>query len=119
MKSLFVLVSGFTALAGAWLAIMECLLKHSGYQGRMTIGLLIALQGTAAALVCKSSNPPATTLRAILLVSAGGLAYVGVSALVRLVQQPHFEGFVLLIGAGIIVQAVLTTLAMLRPRWLP
>ena len=116
-KSLFIVLSGLIAVAGAWLASMEMLLKHSGYQGRTMTDVLIALQGVIAALACRDSNPSAA-LRLLLLVSALGLAYVGVAALIHLFQQPHFEGFVLVIGIAIILQAGLTAAVMLRPRLL-
>ena len=117
LKSSFALSSAFTAIAGAWLAIMETLLRHSGYQGRITVDLLIALQGIIAVLACRALHP-AVALRSVLLVSAVGLAYVGTAALVRLVHASHFEGFVILIGIAIILQAGLTAAVMLRPRLL-
>lgn len=117
VKSAFLVMCAFTVIAGAWLAIMESVLKHSGYQSRMAVDLLIGLQGIAAAMACKAfSQSP--VFHSLLLLSAIGLAYIGVAALVRLVQQPHFEGFVLVIGIGIIVQAILTTVVTLRPRLL-
>src|SRR5579863_5737580 len=42
MKLALTWTSVFTAAAGAWLALMEQMLKHSGYGGRTVIGICIA-----------------------------------------------------------------------------
>ena len=115
MKSTFAATSGFTALAGGWLAMMELILKHNGYEGRIGMDLLMALQGIAALLASKASKRP-PLIRSVFLVSAIALGYIGMSALTVISRRAHFEGFVVVIGIAIIVQAIVTTLVMLRPR---
>jgi hypothetical protein len=48
------------------------------------------------------------------LVGAVGVALLGASAVKRILDAPHFEGFVLLIGSALIVQGVLTLVVVLR-----
>jgi hypothetical protein len=44
------------------------------------------------------------------------MAMLGVSAIKRILDAPHFEGFVLLIGSALIVQCVLTLVVVLGAR---
>lgn len=114
MKSLLILMSLFTIAAGAWLAVMENVLKHEGYPGRTMIDLLIAAQGVAtlSAILFRAGSP----LRILVILGAVALACVGISAVSNVLRASHFEGYVLVIGSALVIQGILTITAFVRPR---
>jgi hypothetical protein len=98
-------MSTLTALAGIWLAVMENILRHPGYAGRSAIAACIVLQGLATVLCVMWQGR--SVFRAIVLAGAVAIAVLGASAIIRILNAPHFEGFVVLIGAALIAQAML------------
>ncbi len=106
MKAALTWMSVFTAAAGVWLAVMENILKHAGYGERTVIAACIAIQGLATLLLLLLSGH--FIFRALVLMGAFGVAVLGVLAIKRTLDAPHFEGFVLLIGSALIVEGVLT-----------
>jgi hypothetical protein len=105
MRASLTWMSALTVLAGIWLAVMENILKHPGYAGRSAIAVGIVLQGLATVLCLMWQGR--LVFRAIVLAGAVAVAVLGASAIIRILNAPHFEGFVLLIGAALIVQAML------------
>ena len=105
MRTVLLAVCAFTLLACCWLTTMESDLHHPGYASRMIIDALLGagslLTGLIALLLAT------TRWRWPGLVAALGAGGVGVSAIVRNARSDHFEGFVLLIGGALCVQAVL------------
>src|SRR5579862_5094910 len=89
-----------TALAGAWLAVMENILRHPGFAGRSAIAACIVLQGIATVLFLMLHGR--SVFRVLVLAGALGIAVVGAAAVIRILNAPHFEGFVLLIGAALV-----------------
>jgi len=114
MKAALTWMSVFVVVAGVWLASMENILKHAGYGERTAIAACIAIQGLATLLVLFLDGRLA--FRALVLVGAASLAIFGVTAIKRMLDAPHFEGFVLVISIALIVQSVLTFALMLRTR---
>jgi hypothetical protein len=112
MKAALTWMSLFTAAAGVWLAVMENILKHAGHTERTAIGTCIAIQGLATLLLLLLDGR--FVFRAVVLMGAAGVALLGASAIKRILDAPHFEGFVLLIGSALIVQGVLTLVVVLR-----
>lgn len=112
LKPLLTLLSVFSIAAGTWLSVMENILKHPGYAGRAVIGGFIAAQGLATLLVMLLNGRP--MYRALVFFGALGILCLGVSASVRNLRAAHFEGFVLIIGAALILQAILTLAVFLR-----
>ena len=106
MRTLLLSVCAFTLLACCWLTTMESVLRHPGYPSRMIMDALLAagslLTGVVVLLLA------ATPWRWLALAAAVGAGAVGVTAIVRIARAAHFEGFVLLIGASLVVQAALT-----------
>lgn len=78
MKLALTLMSLFTSAAGAWLAFMEQMLKHSGYGGRTLIGVCIAMEGIATVLFVMLHGR--TIYRALILTGAIAVGLLGVSA---------------------------------------
>ena len=114
MKLALTSMSIFTAAAGAWLAFMEQILKHSGYGGRTVVGVCIAIEGIATVLLLMFDGRP--VYRNLILAAAIAVGSGGASAVWRILGAPHFEGFVLIIGSALILQAVLTIVVLLSPR---
>jgi len=105
MKAALTCMSIFTAAAGVWLAVMENILKHAGHGERTAVAVCIAIQGLATLLVLLVNGR--LIFRALVLMGALAAAILGVTAIKRTLDAAHFEGFVLLIGSALIVQAVL------------
>jgi len=107
-------VSVFTVASGVWLAVMEHVLKHPGYAGRMGIAACIALQGLATLLFVVLSRR--AIIGVFVLVGAIAVGLLGISAIRRNLQVGHFEGFVMLIAFALVAQSLLTIGAVLRAR---
>ena len=115
MKASLTWMCVFTAVSGAWLAVMENILKHAGYVERSAIAICIVIQGLGTLLFllrdgCRS------IFRALVLTGAAGAVLLGASAVKRILDAPRFEGFVLLIGSALIAQGALALWVVLRPR---
>ena len=117
MRILLRLICGFTILASAWLTAMYFALRHPGYEPRAAISVGFAVASVLTLACLQLARPPAW-LRALVATCAIALVYAGSSA-VNAVLRPgaHFEGFALVIGAGLVCQGVLTlvVVAVLRP----
>ncbi len=111
MKAALTWTSVLTAAAGVWLALMENILKHAGYGGRTVIAACIAIQGLATLLLLLLDGR--LIFRALVLTGAVGIAILGAAAIERILDAPHFEGFVLIIGFALIVQCLLTVAVVL------
>jgi len=103
-----------TAGAGIWLAVMENILKHDGYAGRMVIAAAILLQSVVTLLLRGLAG--CFIVRVFIAVGAIAAALWGALGIHRILASPHFEGFVLLIGVALLSEGVLTLMAVLRPR---
>ena len=103
---------GFVVAAGAWLAVMENVLKHDGYGGRIVMDVCIAAQGALTLLFLLFQGR--ALFRRIVLVCAAAVMLLGISAIVRLSQSQHFEGFSLVIGTALIVEGALTLQQVLQ-----
>jgi hypothetical protein len=114
MKPALKWMSMFTAAAGIWLALMENILRHAGYGWRTLIATFIATQGLATLLFLLLDGR--LMFRAVVVTGAVGAAIVGASAIKHMLDTPHFEGFVLIIGFALIAQCLLTLGVMLRTR---
>ncbi len=114
MKTALTCMSFFTAVAGLWLAVMENILKHAGYAGRSAIAACIVIQGLATVLWLARDGR--TSFRIVILAGSVGVALLGASAIKRILDAPHFEGFVFLIGSALIVQGILALAVVLLAR---
>ncbi len=106
VKQLLTLSSLFTVAAGVWLGVMESILKHPGYVGRSVIAACIAVQGLAT-LACILLGGR-SAFRNIVMMGAVAIAFLGGWAILRILGTQHFEGFVLIIGAALVTQGILT-----------
>lgn len=113
MKQLLVLMCVFTVAAGIWLGVMESLLRHEGYAGRIVVATFLAVQSLVTVLVVLLNAGRAS--RVAVLVGAVAIAVLGARAVWKIAQAAHFEGFVLIIGVALMVQAGLTLATLIRP----
>lgn len=112
VKQAWMLLSVFAAAAGLWLAVMEQVLKHPGYEGRSIVDACIVLQACATLLVVFFSG--SSLLRGVVMTGAVAMALLGAFAIFRILQSPHFEGYVLLIGSALLLQGGLTVAMVLK-----
>ena len=105
MRTLLLTVCAFTLLACGWLTAMENVLRHPGYPSRMILDALLGAGSLMIGMVVLFLA--ATSWRWLALAAALGAGGVGVSAIVRNARADHFEGFVLVIGTALCVQAAL------------
>jgi hypothetical protein len=80
------------------------------------IAAAIVIQGVATLLLPLLGRRP--IFPAIVATGATGLALLGAFAIQRILEAPHFEGFVLFIGLALVAQGLLTLVVLLRPHHL-
>jgi hypothetical protein len=107
-------VSVATALSGAWLLVMENLLRHAGYAGSSAVAVYIIVQSLATVLFLVGQSRP--LFRLMLQAGALGLVLLGGAAIIRILSTSHFEGFVLLIGTALVLQGILALVVSSRKR---
>jgi hypothetical protein len=112
MTKLLSLTSAVTLLCGCWLAFMEVLLRHPGFQTRATVALLIAAAGLASLLV-RLFHLGVRTER-WLWAAAAALIGFGVVSFLRNARAIHFEGFVFVIAIVLVLQGLLMLLTLGR-----
>jgi predicted DNA repair protein MutK len=115
LKQVLILLSLFVLAAGAWLGVVENILKHDGYEGRSVIAVCMAIQGLAT-LLCVLLNG-GVAVRNLVMMGAAAILLLGGSAIVKILRARHFEGFVLVIGLALILQGVLTLATLLRTHY--
>jgi|SRR5581483_2827960 len=114
MKTLLILSSLFTALACAWFAVMENILKHPGYTVRAAVAAAIVLQCLATLLRPMLENN--SVFRIVLSTGAAAVGLLGLYMLGELFTGENFEGYLLIIGLALIAQGTLTIAVLFWPR---
>jgi hypothetical protein len=112
MTKLLSATSVITLLCGCWLALMECLLRHPGFEARAAVALLIAAAGLATLLV-RFLHAGARGER-WLWAAAVALMALGVFSFLRNARASHFEGFVFIISIVLVVQGLLMLVTLGR-----
>jgi hypothetical protein len=111
MRKLLIALAAFTALASAWLATMDLILKHPGYVERTWMAAFFASQSIAT--IIAFATPLRRVLRALTLPGAAIIAYMGLHVLVLLSKGARdFEGYVLLIALALVLQAAITVISL-------
>lgn len=106
MRAILIVLCAFTALAAAWLAAMEYILRADGYAARGAFDGALALPAVLT-LVALARSGRWLKLAAVL----AGVAVAGYGAreFVRNgYYAPHFEGYIALIALALVCQGVLT-----------
>ena len=96
----------FTMASGAWLGAMDLRLRHPGYAGREWIAALIV--GQAALTLAALHVAQTRWLRNIAMMGCAGILWLATKALIGVISGANFEGYILLIALGLVIQAVLT-----------
>jgi predicted outer membrane lipoprotein len=111
-KTPLLLFCAFGLLAGLWLAVMEAVLRHPGYEARAIQAAAIAATSAFIAIVLLAGTRRLLPW-ALVAAAACWLGVVGISSLVNVAHASHFEGYVAVIGAGLVAQALLALTAVL------
>jgi hypothetical protein len=111
---LIILCSIVTLLCGAWLAVMELILRHAGFPSRVAIALLIALV-CAATLLARMLHL-GTHRERWFWPAALAFIWIGGSSFLRNARSAHFEGFVFVISLIVVLQGLLMLVTMGRTK---
>ena len=109
---ILLLVSSLTLACGCWLAVMEMLLRHPGYTGRIVTALIIV--AICAGTILVRMLHAGYRCERWLWLGAAGLILIGVLAFLRNAHASHFEGFVFVIALLLVLQGVLMLATMGR-----
>lgn len=110
MKQISMLLCGLVVAAAAWLGMMENVLRHPGFGTRTLVAACIAVQALATLLYLGRGGRGG--LRWGIALGATAVMAVGASAAIRILNAPHFEGFVLIIGVLLVMEGVSTLLSV-------
>lgn len=112
MKKLLMLVSFFTLVCAGWLVLMEALLRHQGFAGRIALAASIAVisVATIVARLLRASY----RVERWLWVGATALIAIGVQAFIHNALSAHFEGFVFIISLLLVFNGALMFAALGR-----
>lgn len=105
------LLCAFTGLCGSWLGAMDLRLRHSGYQGQAAIAGTIICQALLTLSALRFAQY--RVLRYLSLFGCVAMIWLAGHALIGVVGGAEFEGYVLLIGMALIIQALLTVFTLL------
>jgi hypothetical protein len=110
-----VAVCCFTAACGIWLGGMDILLRHHNLLYHESIAGRIV--GQALLTLAMLPLRRLAWLRWAAALGAAAIAWLGGSALLAVLRGDNsFEGYILIIAALLVVQALLTWLTLLRPQ---
>ncbi|HTW62934.1 MAG TPA: permease prefix domain 2-containing transporter [Terracidiphilus sp.] len=111
MGMLLICTSIFTMICMGWLAFMEVVLRHPGYESRMALELAFAVS-CLAAMLARRLTPPRIVSGKYL--RAGGLLMIlfGALAFLENVRAVHFEGYIFVISLSLMAQGILTLLTL-------
>ena len=107
MRVVLTAVSGVTAAACLWLAVMFVLLHRPGFERGLVLSLLFVSQALLTMAVVNRWLP-GRAWRPLILAGAAGVVWGGATAIANALNSPHFEGFSVIIGAALVAQGVLT-----------
>ena len=110
MKTLLQALCAFTLCAAGWLAVMETILHHPGFFGRIGLAVLLVSQSAATLLVLGRRG--LHKLRIPVILGAVGIVGLGAAVLGRVADDTHFEGFAVIIASALILQGVITVLSL-------
>jgi hypothetical protein len=111
---ILLLVSSLSLASGCWLVVMEMLLRHPGYEGRIVTALIIV--AICAGTILVRMLHAGYRCERWLWLGAAGLILIGVLAFLRNAHAAHFEGFVFVIALLLVLQGVLMLATMGRAR---
>jgi hypothetical protein len=111
MRALLIAVCGLTLVATAWLGVMSVVLHHPGFERVALTAALFALQSLLVIGVA-GGWLGGSAWRVLSFMGAAAVAWTGVRAILANLSSNHFEGYVLVIGVLLVLQALLTPLTL-------
>ena len=116
MRTLLGVLCAFTILAVGWLCMMFLALRHPGFAWRAALCVLVMVQSAATLVSLRRAASVVLTS-----VVAAGAVLVGASAGWAFVQNSQagpggFEGYLAVITAALVLQALLTLARVFLPR---
>jgi hypothetical protein len=112
MSKVLMALSATVLACACWLAVMETILRHPGYAGRIAEALGIA--AICAATILAKMLHAGLVVERWLWLGAGTLIVLGAMAFEHNERAAHFEGFVMVISLLLVAQGVLMLAAMGR-----
>ena len=100
---------GLTVAASAWLGLMAVVLRHPGFERVALMAGLFALQSLLVVAVTRGWLA-GSAWRVLSLTGAAAMAWTGVRVVIDNLSSNHFEGYALIIGILLVLQALLTPL---------
>jgi len=105
-------LSAVVLACACWLAVMETILRHEGYAGRIAEALGIG--AICAATILVKMLHAGLVVERWLWLGAGTLIVLGATAFLHNERAAHFEGFVMVISLLLLTQGELMLATMGR-----
>jgi hypothetical protein len=109
---ILLLVSSLSLACGCWLAVMEMLLRHPGFEAR--IGTALIIVSICAVTILMRMLLAGYRCQRWMWLGAAGLIFIGALAFFRQVRSAHWEGFAVVIATLLVLQGVLMFATMGR-----
>ena len=128
LKISLVALASSTLAVSAWLLLMTVVLHHPDYGRQAVVVTTFMAQSALTVMLLSPLAPPSATawLRAVVLTGAAGIFYAGWSIVATQLSRGgfdpgqasgrHFEGYALVLGVALVVQATLTAVTLLAAR---
>ena len=107
MRTILAALCCVTIAASCWLGVMFIVLQRSGYERGAAVSALFVLQSLLTWGVVAKILASVWARRAAML-GAMGIVWFGATAIAENLSGPHFEGYIVVIGAALVVQGLLT-----------
>jgi hypothetical protein len=112
MGKILMALSAVVLACACWLAVIEMILRHEGYAGRIAEALGIG--AICAATILVKMLHAGVVVERWLWLGAGTLIALGATAFLHNERAAHFEGFVMAISLLLVAQGVLMLATMGR-----
>jgi hypothetical protein len=116
VKSGLTAICTLTLLATAYLSLSLLILRppHANYQRWAIMATVIVAQSVLTLVALFARTPRG--LQYAVLASGFGIACIGALSIYSMLANPHFEGYVLVLGSMLVVQGALTLAVFARQR---
>ena len=116
VRTLLNVFCAFTVLASCWLAVMSVVLHRPGFERGVSLSLIFIIQSVLT-LAITTGLLSALSWRILAVAGAAGIVWGGGAGVTNTLNGPHFEGYALVIGVGLVLQGLLTAghLVITRP----
>ena len=112
VRVLLNVLCGLTIAASAWLGVMFVVLHRPGFERGAGVAGLFVLQSLLVVVVANGWFS-GLLWRALSVAGAVGLAATGAFLVVRVLNGPHFEGYLLVIGVLVTLEGLATLLSLI------